>query len=84
MSNQPTPEQLVAIARKATELREMLNELGATRIGYFNMTPEGLPDLPWSNTTLGNLAHDLYSVASLLDDETEQEEWGITWEMVNG
>lgn len=83
MSNQPKPEQLVAIARKASELLEMMDELGATRIGYFNPNPEGLPDLPWSKTTLSHLCDDLYSVSSLLGDEVEQEEWGITWEMVN-
>lgn len=82
-NNRPLPQHLFAISFKAGELLEMLREIGATRIGYFNPNPEGLPDLPWSNTTLANLVSDLYSVAQLMDDETEREEWGITDEVID-
>ena len=44
---------------------------------------DDLPDLPWSNTTLANLTHALYSVTTIMDDEMEQEEWGITDDMVD-
>lgn len=76
------PEQILLIAYKAAELQELLKQLG-TMPSYSNPSPADLPDLPWSSTTLANLANDLYSVTTILDSETEQEEWGITDDMVD-
>ena len=83
-NNNPTPDPktLLAIAFKAAELEELLKRLG-TMPSYSNPNPENLPDLPWTNTTLANLAHDLYAVSSLCDDELERENWGITDDMVD-
>jgi hypothetical protein len=50
---------------------------------YSNPTPADLPDLPWSNTTLANLASDLATVTRIIEDEIEQENWGITDDMVD-
>ena len=81
-NNKANPQQLLLIAYKAAELEELLKQLG-TMPSYNNPSPADLPDLPWSNTTLANLVHCLYSVTSLMDDEMEQEEWGITDDMVD-
>jgi len=78
----PKPEHLLLIAFKAAELEELLKQLG-TMPSYSNPTPADLPDLPWSSTTLANLASDLISVTRLIDDEIEQENWGITDEMID-
>jgi len=79
---QPNPEHLLLIAYKAAELEELLKKLG-TMPSYSNPSPADLPDLPWSNTTLANLANDLASVTGIIEDEIEQEKWGITDDMVD-
>lgn len=81
-NNNPNPKTLLLIAYKAAEMEELLKQLG-TMPSYSNPNPEDLPDLPWTNTTLANLVHDLYAVSSLCDDELAQENWGITDDMVD-
>lgn len=78
----PNPKTLLLIAYKAAEMEELLKQLG-TMPSYSNPNPDDLPDLPWTNTTLANLVHDLYAVSSLCDDEVAQENWGITDDMVD-
>jgi hypothetical protein len=81
-ATKPNPQDLLLIAFKAAELEVLLKRLG-TMPSYFNPHPADLPDLPWSTTTLANLVNDLASVTRLIDDEMEQEEWGITDDMVD-
>ena len=81
-NNNPNPKTLLLIAYKAAEMEELLKQLG-TMPSYSNPNPEDLRDLPWTNTTLANLAHDLYAVSSLCDDELARENWGITDDMVD-
>lgn len=81
-ATKPNPRHLLLIAFKAAELEILLKELG-TMPSYSNPNPDNLLDTPWSPTTLANLAHDLASVTSLIDNEIQQEEWGITDEMVD-
>ena len=81
-ATKPNPQDLLLIAFKAAELEVLLKRLG-TMPSYFNPNPADLPDLPWSTTTLANLVNDLASVTRLIDDEMEQEEWGITDDMVD-
>lgn len=78
----PNPQTLLLIAYKAAELEALLKQLG-TMPSYSNPCPDDLPDLPWSDTTLANLAHALYAVSGLCDDEVAQENWGITDDMVD-
>lgn len=72
MNNQANPETLREIATKASELHDLLRSLG-TMPSYSNPSPEGLPELPWSRTTLGNLSYGLACVASLLKRPDEDE-----------
>lgn len=81
-NNKPDPQTLLLIAYKAAELEALLKRLG-TMPSYFNPNPANLPNLPWSSTTIGNLASDLAVVSGLCDSEVMQEEWGITDEMVD-
>lgn len=81
-NNKPNPETLLLIAHKAAELRELLKQLG-TMPTYWNPSPENLPEVPWSRTTLANLVYDLAAVSSLCDDELALEKWGITDDMVD-
>lgn len=76
-TNKPTAEQLRKVIETASELASAIKALGPeSRVpSYFNPCPEGWPELPWSQESIGNAYIVAVSLAHM--HEEKAREWGI-------